>query len=215
MPASGRRGTCASPTAARAFLTARRAKPGSCAPSAALKTGPVASKPRRRGWRSWRPGSPPIIRARMPAGACSWCRCRDELVRSSRTELLLVFGAVFCLLLLVCANVASLAIARGAARAREMAIRLALGAGRDAHRPRASGGERAVRGADRARGARPHDRVVGRRDRVCAGGHPAPARSRGERQRRVVRDRRSRCWPPSSAWCCRACAAVPRRSRPR
>jgi predicted permease len=55
---------------------------------------------------------------------------REELVRSSRTELLLVFGAVFCLLLLVCANVASLAIARSAARAREMAIRLALGAGR-------------------------------------------------------------------------------------
>jgi putative ABC transport system permease protein len=54
----------------------------------------------------------------------------DELVRSSRTELLLVFGAVFCLLLLVCANVASLAIARSAARAREMAIRVALGAAR-------------------------------------------------------------------------------------
>jgi putative ABC transport system permease protein len=55
---------------------------------------------------------------------------REELVRSSRTELLLVFGAVFCLLLLVCANVASLAIARSAARARDIAIRLALGAGR-------------------------------------------------------------------------------------
>jgi predicted permease len=54
----------------------------------------------------------------------------EELVRSSRTELLLVFGAVFGLLLLVCANVASLAIARSAARARETAIRLALGAGR-------------------------------------------------------------------------------------
>jgi len=55
---------------------------------------------------------------------------RDEMIRSSRTELLLVFGAVFCLLLLVCANVASLSVARSAARAREMAIRLALGAGR-------------------------------------------------------------------------------------
>ena len=55
---------------------------------------------------------------------------RDELVRSSRTELLLVFGAVFGLLLLVCANVASLSIARRASRAREMAIRSALGAGR-------------------------------------------------------------------------------------
>ena len=54
---------------------------------------------------------------------------QDELVRSSRTELLLVFGAVFGLLLLVCANVASLAIARSTARAREMAIRFAIGAG--------------------------------------------------------------------------------------
>jgi len=54
----------------------------------------------------------------------------DDLVRSSRTGLLIVFGAVFCLLLLVCANVASLAVARGTSRARELAIRLALGAGR-------------------------------------------------------------------------------------
>jgi putative ABC transport system permease protein len=55
---------------------------------------------------------------------------KEELVRSSRPELLLVFGAMYCLLLLVCSNVASLAIARRAARAREMAIRTALGASR-------------------------------------------------------------------------------------
>ena len=54
----------------------------------------------------------------------------DETVASSRAELIALFGAVLCLLLLVCANVSSLTVARAASRRRELAIRMALGAGR-------------------------------------------------------------------------------------